>query len=188
MKEYTESKPSVQAVEALKKAVAASREEKRPVRILFVCLGNICRSPAAEGMLRQMSRDRGIEDRFELDSAGFYGGHAGDLPDMRMRQAAFARGLRLDHRSRTVRPTDFGYFDLFVGMDDRNISDLRRAAPTLEEEEKIVRMSDFAVNHPDADCVPDPYYEGAAGFELVLNLLEDACGVMLDKALQLLDE
>ncbi len=181
MKRNNDIKPDPTTEEALKAAVKAAKAENRPVRILFVCLGNICRSPAAEGMMRQMAQERGMDNMLELDSAGFYGGHAGDLPDYRMRQAAFARGLRLDHRSRTVRPTDFGYYDLFVGMDDRNIADLHRAAPTLEEERKIVRMSDFAVSHPDADCVPDPYYEGAAGFELVLNLLEDACGEMLDR-------
>lgn len=180
-----DTKSGEKALKAIRNAVEAAEAENRPVRILFVCLGNICRSPAAEGIMRSLAEKRGMGNMLEIDSAGFYGGHAGDLPDYRMRQAAFARGLRLDHRSCTVRPTDFGYFDLFVGMDDRNIADLHRAAPTIEEEEKIIRMSDFAVNHPYADCVPDPYYEGAAGFELVLNLLEDACSEMLDRIAQI---
>lgn len=156
-------------------ALATAAAEKRPVRILFVCLGNICRSPAAEGIMREMCKDLPDHQRPELDSCGFYGGHAGDLPDPRMRNAAFQRGLRLEHRSRKIRPSDFEYFDLILGMDDHNISDLHDAAPTVESEKKIARMSDLCIHYPEADYIPDPYYEGAAGFQIVLNLLEDGC-------------
>lgn len=149
-------------------------------RILFVCLGNICRSPAAQGVMQAMIDEKGLEERFELDSAGLYGGHAGDLPDSRMRVHAYQRGYRLTHRSRPVRESDFDKFDLIVAMDDSNYDRLRRLAPTVEDERKIVKMIDFVKGFPQCDCVPDPYYEGAAGFELVLDLLEDGCRNMLD--------
>lgn len=171
-------KPTKNAVAAANKAVEAARAENRPIRILFVCLGNICRSPAAEGIMRDLCSRMPNDLQPELDSAGFYGGHAGDLPDRRMRHAAFGRGLRLEHRSRVIREEDFRHFDLILGMDDRNISDLRDAAPSPETMEKIARMSDFAEHYPEADSIPDPYWEGAAGFEIVLNLLEDACACL----------
>ena len=125
--------------------------------------------------MRELTKDLPTNQRPEIDSAGFYGGHAGDLPDRRMRHAAFGRGLRLEHHSRVIRPSDFDYFDLIIGMDDRNIRDLHDASPSLEADSRIARMSDFAVHYPEADSIPDPYWEGAAGFEIVLNLLEDAC-------------
>lgn len=160
----------------IQQAKAAAAAEKRPIRILFVCLGNICRSPAAEGIMRKLCENLPADQQPELDSAGFYGGHAGELPDSRMRTAAFQRGLRLEHRSRRIRPSDFEHFDLILGMDDHNISDLHDAAPTLEAEKKIARMSDLCIHYPEYDYIPDPYYEGATGFQLVLNLLEDGCG------------
>lgn len=167
-------KPGTNAEKAVENALRIARSEERPVRILFVCLGNICRSPAAEGMMQHICNDMSPAQRPELDSAGFYGGHAGELPDRRMRMVASRRGLVLTHRSRKIHESDFDYFDLLLGMDDSNISDLHDLAPTPEAECKIARMSDFAVNYQYADCVPDPYYDGLDGFENVLNLLEDA--------------
>ena len=175
MEKIFREKPGEASINAVMRARMQADAENRPVRILFVCLGNICRSPAAEGIMRHITKDLPASVRPELDSAGFYGGHAGDLPDRRMRHAAFARGLRLEHHSRVIRPSDFDYFDLILGMDDQNIDNLHEAAPTLDAEKKIARMSDFAVHYPEADSVPDPYWEGAAGFEIVLNLLEDGC-------------
>ncbi|MDE6296004.1 MAG: low molecular weight phosphotyrosine protein phosphatase [Muribaculaceae bacterium] len=156
-------------------------KRKKPIRILFVCLGNICRSPAAQGVMQALIDERGLTDRFELDSAGLYGGHAGDLPDKRMRVHAFQRGYNLTHRSRPVRSSDFEQFDLIIGMDDSNISRLRALSPSVEDDKKIVRMTDFCRRHPNATYVPDPYYEGAEGFELVLDLLEDSCQGLLDE-------
>jgi protein-tyrosine phosphatase len=153
---------------------------KDKVRILFVCLGNICRSPAAEGVMRAKAEERGVAGRLEIDSAGLYGGHAGELPDRRMRVHAFQRGYSLDHRSRPVREADFERFDLIVAMDHSNYDRLRAMAPTVEDEEKVVRMIDFVKGFPQCDCVPDPYYDGAEGFELVLDLLEDGCVNLLD--------
>lgn len=160
--------------------VAMELAGKSKVRILFVCLGNICRSPAAEGVMRSIVEEEGAEDRFEIDSAGLYGGHAGELPDRRMRVHAFARGYNLTHHSRPVRESDFDYFDLIVAMDDSNYDRLRDKAPTPEDEMKVVKMIDFVKGYTRCDCVPDPYYDGAEGFELVLNLLEDGCVNLFD--------
>ncbi len=170
---------NIDSSRAVKSAVERAREAGLPIRILFVCLGNICRSPAADGIMRELTKNLPATEKPEIDSAGFYGGHAGDLPDRRMRHAAFARGLRLDHHSRVIRPSDFEYFDLIIGMDDRNISDLLDASPSEEADRRIARMSDFAIHYPEADSIPDPYWEGAAGFEIVLNLLEDGCAHLL---------
>ncbi len=158
--------------------LAEAMAQSRGPRVLFVCLGNICRSPAAQGVAAAYAEAYGLKDAV-FDSGGFYGGHAGDLPDSRMRSAAFQRGYRLDHRSRTVRRQDYAYFDLIIGMDDRNMDDLYRTAATPEEERKLFRMTDFCVDHSGERYVPDPYYEGAAGFQLVLDLLEDGCDTLV---------
>ena len=150
-------------------------------RILFVCLGNICRSPAAEGIMQDMINKEGLQNLFELDSAGLYGGHAGELPDKRMRVHANKRGYNLIHHSRPVKVRDFEDFDLIVAMDDNNYYSLLKMAPTIEDEKKIVKMIDFVKGFPNYDCVPDPYYEGSEGFEIVLDLLEDGCRNLLDK-------
>ena len=149
-------------------------------RILFICMGNICRSPAAEGIMKYKVQERGLERSFHIDSAGMYGWHEGELPDNRMRKHASRRGYQLISHSRPIKYDDFEQFDLIIGMDDNNIQDLKRMAPNRESQQKIRRMTDFCRTHT-ADCVPDPYYGGASGFELVLDLLEDACEGLLDK-------
>ena len=144
-------------------------------RILFVCLGNICRSPGAEGIMKALVKQEGKEEEFFIDSAGLYSGHAGALPDERMRKAAARRGYRLDSRARTFYPSaDFPDFDMIIGMDDQNITALKRLAENDEERAKIFRMTDFCRKPTSYSAVPDPYYEGPEGFELVLDLLEDA--------------
>lgn len=153
---------------------------KPKTSVLFVCLGNICRSPAADGILRRMVSDSGLSDLVEIDSAGTYGGHAGDLPDPRMRRAASLRGYDLRHRARQVREEDFDRFDMIVVMDDMNYENVHRLAPSRRAAEKIFRMREFFRRHPRWDHVPDPYYEGAEGFELVLDMLEDGCGGILE--------
>lgn len=157
---------------------AESQEHK--IKILFVCLGNICRSPAAQGVMERLVSERGLKDKYEIDSAGLYGGHAGQLPDPRMRVHALRRGLDLTHRSRQVRESDFDSFDIIVAMDDSNYDRLRSLAPTTENEAKVVRMAEFFSIHPWADCVPDPYYDGAEGFENALDLIEDGCLTLLN--------
>lgn len=156
-------------------AIVGETAEKDKIRILFVCLGNICRSPAAETVMEGIVESRNCTERFVLDSAGLYGGHAGEPADKRMRVHASRRGYSITHRSRPVRVSDFDNFDLIVAMDQSNFDRLRDLAPSLEDERKVVRMIDFVKGFPYLDCVPDPYYDGAEGFELVLDLLEDGC-------------
>ncbi len=148
-------------------------------RILFVCLGNICRSCTAETVMRAMVERAGREADFELDSAGLCNYHEGERADARMRAHAARRGYNITHLSRPVRYDDFFHYDLILGMDDSNIDGLREMAPGLAESEKIARMTDYC-RQKVADCVPDPYYGGAEGFENVLDLLEDACAGLLE--------
>ena len=150
-------------------------------RVLFVCLGNICRSSAADEIFRQLTIARGLEGEFEIDSAGTYGGHAGDLPDPRMRAAGKKRGYNFTHRSRKVRSEDFERFDLLLAMDDSVYESLSRLSPSVEGLQKLERMADYIPAHFGYDYVPDPYYEGNDGFELVLDMLEEGCQVLLDR-------
>ena len=148
-------------------------------RILFVCLGNICRSCTAEEIMRTVLRREGMDQVVEVDSAGLIGYHQGEQADPRMRAHASRRGYHITHLSRKVRMTDFYDFDLIIGMDDSNISGLRDLAPSIEEEAKIHRMTEYCVNKV-VDHVPDPYYGGAQGFENVIDILEDACEGLLE--------
>ena len=157
-----------------------SLKSKEKIKILFVCLGNICRSPAAEGVMKAIVEANDDSSRFEIDSAGTGNYHIGDLPDRRMRVHAQHRGYNLTHRCRQVTPSDFEDFDLIVAMDESNRRNLCRIAPTVEAENKIVMMADFADLATRYDHIPDPYYEGAEGFELVLDLLESACANLYD--------
>ena len=156
------------------------KEEK--VRLLFVCLGNICRSPSAEAVMKRLVKDAGLGDRIEIDSAGIAGYHEGDRADSRMRAHAARRGYVLDSISRPVRQWDFHDFDLIIGMDNRNIDDLKEKAPDLVTEQKIHQMMEYSTNGL-YDYVPDPYYSGAEGFELVLDLLEDTCRGLLARVI-----
>lgn len=129
--------------------------------------------------MRTLVRRAGMEKEIAVDSAGILSYHQGELPDPRMRAHAARRDYTLTHRSRPVTTDDFYDFDLIIGMDDRNVDDLRERAPGVEEEAKIRRMADYCV-HKVVDYVPDPYYGGASGFENVLDILEDACAGLLE--------
>ena len=153
---------------------------KDHISILFVCLGNICRSPAAEGVMQAVVDDEGAAARFTIDSAGTGNYHIGDRPDQRMRIHARRRGYELTHRCRQVRAYDFDDFDIIVAMDASNERNLRRIAPSPEAEAKIVQMAEFVDIASRYDHIPDPYYEGAEGFELVLDLLQSACRNLYD--------
>ena len=143
-------------------------------KVLFVCLGNICRSPAAQGIFEHIVRENCSGDKIEADSAGTYSGHRGELPDRRMRNAALYRGYALTHRARPVSGLDFLDFDLIIAMDDQNYEDLMHLAPSVEATHKVHRMAEF-FTASRMSYVPDPYYMGAEGFSLVLDLLEDGC-------------
>ena len=141
-------------------------------RILFVCMGNICRSPTAEAVMRQLVSDTGLAGRIEVDSAGTGGWHAGAAPDTRATSAARRRGVTLDSAARQVKPADFESFDLVVAMDRQNLRDLRRIA-RRGTEHKLRTLADVDV--------ADPYYGGPDGFEDVLDIVEDACVRLLDE-------
>lgn len=156
-----------------------------PFKVLFICLGNICRSPAADGILHKIVEEHNCAALWEIDSAGTGGYHIGDLPDHRMRLHARRRGLELTHICRQVRPVDFWEFDLIIPMDHSNERNLRQMAPTAECESKIVPMARFLGNYSRFDHVPDPYYDGAEGFERVLDILDDGCLNIFDTVMAL---
>lgn len=154
--------------------------EMKPKKILFVCLGNICRSPGAEGIFKQIVETRGLSARFEIDSAGTHAYHVGEPADKRMKSHALKRGYNLTSISRKFNPAfDFDYFDLIIGMDDENIRDLKSKARNDADLMKIHKMTDFRKTFKYNE-IPDPYYGGADGFELVIDLLEDSCGGLLE--------
>lgn len=148
------------------------------IRLLFVCLGNICRSPSAEAVMKKMVEDRGLQKQIIIDSAGTAAYHEGERADARMRTHASRRGYNLESISRPVRMDDFFEFDMIIGMDDANVSALKQKAPDQESVERVFKMTDFAKGSL-YDHVPDPYYGGSSGFELVLDILEDACEGLL---------
>lgn len=143
-----------------------------------MCLGNICRSPAADAVFHKMVADRGLADRFEIDSAGTYGGHAGGPPNREMQVAGSARGYRVNHRSRQFRSADFDRFDLIVVMDDSNYEDVCRKAPDRNALDKVRRMVEYCRLF-DVDHVPDPYHQGLETYRHVLDIIEDACAGLL---------
>jgi protein-tyrosine phosphatase len=148
-------------------------------KVLFVCMGNICRSPSAEAVFTQLLKRRGVEAQFEVDSAGTHAYHVGSGPDKRSIKAAKKRGIKMDHlRARQVQAEDYQRFDWLVVMDDENKINLENDFPMVVQD-KVVPMMRFA---PNATCdeVPDPYYGEGDGFELVLDLLEQASEGLLD--------
>jgi len=151
--------------------------------ILFVCLGNICRSPMAEEIMRTLIEKKGLSKNITVDSAGIISMHQGELPDYRMRQHATQRGYNLTHHSRPVNSNDFEKFDIILGMDDYNMEALEQKAPSIEAKKKVKRITDFCTKHT-LDHVPDPYYGGADGFNLVIDLLEDACEGLLTEIIK----
>ena len=149
------------------------------MRILFVCLGNICRSPTAEAVFRAVASREAPDIALEIDSAGTAGYHIGELPDRRTRQAAARRGYDLSAlRARTVEPRDFEYFDLILAMDRQNLRALEGRAPP-HTRERLRLFLEFAPQTGISE-VPDPYYGGPNGFEDVLDLIEAASRVLVE--------
>jgi protein-tyrosine phosphatase len=151
------------------------------VRICFVCLGNICRSPTAEGVMRKLVADAGLADQIALDSAGTGSWHVGELPDPRTRAAAQNRGYELAHRARQFMAADFERFDLVVAMDRENLARLSRLARG-DAATKLRLLRSFDHEADEGAEVPDPYSGGEDGFEHVLDLCERACKGLLAHA------
>lgn len=149
-------------------------------RILFVCSGNICRSPSAEAVFKAKVENEGLYTIFDIDSAGTGAWHVGQSADSRMTRHAKKRGYNLTSIARQFKPDkDFTRFDLIIAMDDENVADLKRVARDEKDLEKIKKMTDYSIAY-NYNFVPDPYYGGDDGFELVLDLLEDASEGLLE--------
>ena len=144
-------------------------------------MGNICRSPSAEAVFKGMAKKKGLADKFEIDSAGTIAYHAGEAADRRMQAHAVMRDYNLTSISRKFNSsTDFDRFDMIIGMDDENISSLKQMARNEDDLKKIHLMTDFRKEWAYNE-IPDPYYGGEEGFELVLDLLEDSCEGLLEE-------
>jgi protein-tyrosine phosphatase len=153
------------------------------VKLLFVCLGNICRSPSAEGIMNHLIQQAGLEGHIICDSAGTSGYHINEPPDPRMTAAARRQGIPLTGHSRKVEPADFEQFDLILAMDRDNYRTLLTRDRTGNYHDKVRLMCDFCEKSPETE-VPDPYYGGPDGFDHVIDLLLDACGGLLDHVKQ----
>lgn len=150
-------------------------------KILFICLGNICRSPAAEGIFQKMVDEQGLSSQFLIDSAAIGPWHIGDLPDSRMRRCGVRHGYNFNSRARQFSTADFDCFDLIIGMDHDNLRAIRAKSRDKDDEQKIRLLADYLRHHPTYATIPDPYYGGDKDFELVIELLEDACeGLLLE--------
>jgi protein-tyrosine phosphatase len=151
------------------------------IRILFVCMGNICRSPAAEGILKSMLEKEKLSDRVEVDSAGTIDYHSGETPDPRMKSHAASRGYFLKSKARQFDPkTDFEKFDYIITMDNELFKEINKLDKGKVYQNKIHRMVEFS-RHIKADEVPDPYLGGSEGFEKVMDILVDACRGLLNR-------
>ena len=151
------------------------------MRLLFVCMGNICRSPTAEAVMRAVVAREGLEGEVEIDSAGIGSWHLGEPPDRRSAAAAKARGIVLDGTARQVTAADFEAYDLLLAADEQNVAALRALAPDDEAAQRIVLLRAFDPASAAAGDleVPDPYYGGADGFDHVIDLVEAACEGLL---------
>lgn len=147
-------------------------------KIVFVCLGNICRSPSGEGVFKYLLKKRQLEDNYFVDSAGTSAYHVGEKADSRMRKHALKRGYNLTSRSRQFIKDDLNNFDLIIPMDSSNFDDILHLAED-KHLKKVKLMTDFSSKYKGQD-VPDPYYGGDSGFELVLDILEESCNGLLD--------
>lgn len=152
------------------------------MKVLFVCLGNICRSPTAEGVFRQYVEQAGLSDKVTIDSAGTADWHIGKTPDPRTQAAAAKRGYDLSElRGRQATAEDFAEFDLILAMDKSNLSNLQAIQPAQSKAELALYLPRLEASTDEVDEVPDPYYGGEDGFELVLDMLEQASQVLLDE-------
>jgi protein-tyrosine phosphatase len=151
---------------------------ERPFRVLFVCLGNICRSPTAEGIFQHLVNERGLQSFFEIDSAGTSGWHEGEPANSKSRATAEKHGVKLLTRSRALKPFYLGYYDLILAMDSQNFRDITSLAHNDDHKSRIYRMRDF--DPDESGDVPDPYYDALEGFEHVFRILDRSSRKLLD--------
>ena len=153
------------------------------IRVLFVCLGNICRSPAAEGVFIDLVKKKSLMGKFDIDSAGTSGHHQGERADARMLEHVKRRGIDLPSLSRKLLTSDFRKFDYIIVMDDSNYENSLLLTDQPEEQNKLLKMADFTPSFSERE-VPDPYYGGAAGFEKVLDMVEEGSMNLLKKIIE----
>jgi protein-tyrosine phosphatase len=151
----------------------------KKLSICFVCLGNICRSPMAEGVLNKLIADVGLRGRVRVDSCGTGGWHKGERADKRARDLASSRGYELNSVARQITNEDFGNFDLLVGMDKNNVRDLQELAPDAKAKLKIKLLRDFDPLSPKGAEIPDPYYGSSEDFQRAFDMVETACRGLL---------
>ncbi|MCZ6674539.1 MAG: low molecular weight phosphotyrosine protein phosphatase [Verrucomicrobia bacterium] len=154
-----------------------------PFKVLFVCWGNICRSPAAECVFQKQIDEQGLGDQITCDSAGTIGMHAGQPPDARMREAGAKRSISFFGRSRKFRPSDFNEFDLILAMDHSNMADLQASMP-IGDSKAVLGLFGSFVNSEQPMEVPDPYYGGGGGFDVVLDMVEEGCRNLINHILE----
>ncbi|MBP3253175.1 MAG: low molecular weight phosphotyrosine protein phosphatase [Bacteroidales bacterium] len=152
--------------------------------LLFVCLGNICRSPAAEGILKHILKQNNAEDRVLVDSAGIGGWHTGQLPDRRMIACGRKNGYEFNSRARKLSPKDFERFDYIIVMDEDNYADALNICPEKAYRKKIHKISEYFNVYSSYDKVPDPYYGDEDDFQTAVNLLQDACTAIVEELLK----
>ena len=147
-------------------------------KILFLCMGNICRSPAGHCVFQRLVDRAGLGDQFEIESAGTVGFHVGSPPDSRMQQTMRARGIPVIGKSRKLKRSDLEYYDLILAMDEENLSGARSLDPSQDLWHKIQLFCDYCTEHSETE-VPDPYYGRDGGFEHVMDMIEDGCAQLL---------
>ncbi|MBN2340524.1 MAG: low molecular weight phosphotyrosine protein phosphatase [Deltaproteobacteria bacterium] len=147
-------------------------------KIMFVCLGNICRSPLAHAVFESLVQEAGLTN-FKIESSGTTAYHVGELPDARMRATASEHGVKMTHRARQLKPSDLDHYDLILAMDNENLSNIRRLAASPEQLNKIQLFRDYDPEGGNGAEVPDPYYGGAAGFENVFQIVHRTAGHLL---------
>lgn len=153
------------------------------IAVLFVCLGNICRSPLAEGVFRHLLDERGLADSFRVDSAGTGSWHVGESPDHRALRCAATRGVKLGGHARQVQPEDFQRFDYIIAMDQSNLSTLERYRDGVGGDAALYLLREFDPEGGPGAEVPDPYYGGPNGFEEVYDMVDRSCRELLDHVL-----
>lgn len=149
-------------------------------KILFLCMGNICRSPAGHCVFQHLVDQAGLSEHFEIESAGTIGFHVGSPPDSRMQQAMRAREIPIIGRSRQLKASDLAYYDLILAMDQDNLAGARGLDSTGRFHDRIRLFCEYCSEHSDTE-VPDPYYGGERGFEYVMDLIEDGCANLLEQ-------